>query len=85
MTVATALARRERREWLMDAIPGRLDGHYPDVATRGRGHRHSPTSRAIFAAARGGCQLKGVFYSIRGVSDLPQHAQTLFSLGTVDL
>ena len=25
----------------MAAMPGRLDGHYPDLATRGRGHRHS--------------------------------------------
>ena len=49
--VPTALARRERREWRIDAIPGRLDGHYLDVATRGRGHRHSDFAGIFCGAA----------------------------------
>ena len=44
----------------MAATSGRLYGHYPDLATRGRGHRHSNFA-GIFAAARGGW-LKRVFF-----------------------
>ena len=43
----------------MAAMSGRLCGHYPDLATRRRGHRHSDFA-SIFAAARGGW-LKRVF------------------------
>ena len=44
----------------MAATSGRLCGHYPDLATRGRGHCHSDFA-GIFAAARGGW-LKRVFF-----------------------
>ena len=43
----------------MAAMSGRLCGHYPDLATRGRGHSHSDFA-GIFAAARGGW-MKRVF------------------------
>eukprot|EP01047_Picozoa_sp_COSAG01_P039123 COSAG01_NODE_3214_length_6407_cov_5.475428_9_plen_108_part_00 len=38
----------------MAAMPGRLRGHYPDLATRGRGHRHSDVGCTRRAVAGGG-------------------------------
>eukprot|EP01047_Picozoa_sp_COSAG01_P007636 COSAG01_NODE_292_length_19376_cov_61.487239_13_plen_81_part_00 len=56
-------------------MPGRLHGHYPDLARRSRGRRHSDIGGS-WGLRRAAARRRAFLAEFRD-SEIPQHAQTL--------